>query len=158
MAEPVAAPLTTRILTRDALLAKVKARAAMAGVAVSPGDPGRGLERRHLYVAGITGVVQVKFMQGAAPYTHEDTFTITLVAKGGGPDRTSAEADAEAVAIAGEVLAVLSLEPTLGGVDGLRLLDMGSIAGPGHELLESGAASYVDIEITGTARYQAVAD
>lgn len=155
---------TTSIRTRvrDELITRMNAHAALvtAGglrVPISPGLPGRAIEREHVFVAQITGERKVAFLE-AGRKTIEDDFTITFVFMAAQAGTTVLEATDRVEVMAGALEDILADDPALGDaqgvpLDGLMWAVTARWDGPDHELTDDGAVGFLRADVDVKARY-----
>jgi hypothetical protein len=158
----VTATTSIRTRVRDELIARLNAHPALVGtdgqrVPVSPGLPGKNIEREHVFVVQITGQRQVRFLE-AGRKTIDDEFTITWVFMTAQPGAETLEADDRVEQMGGALEDVLADDPGLSDaqgepMDGLLWAVSARWDGPDHELTDEGAAGFLRADVDCKARY-----
>lgn len=125
-------------------------------VPISPGLPGKAVEREHVFVVRITGEREVAFME-AGRKTVNDEFTISFVFMTAEPGAEVLEATDRVEQMAGALEDILADDPALstGGepLDGLMWAVSARWDGPDHELTDEGAAGFLRADVDVRARY-----
>jgi hypothetical protein len=131
----------------------LSAAPGLAGVQIAYGFPGDSMERECVYVARVTGTVEILLMQGGRKQ-RDDQFTITLIIQAGldgGSEQASEERASEMYAVVENVLAD---DPSLDDVDGLIDAQIRQVDGPHTMQTMEGALAMFAIDIECHARYQ----
>lgn len=150
---------TTSIRTRvrNEILRRIALKPALDGVTITPGLPGKAIEREHVFVPRITGERKVRFME-AGRKTVDDDFTITVVFMTAQPGAGIDESDDRVEQMGGALEDVLADDPGLNDendqpMDGLMWAVSARWDGPDHELTDEGAVSFLRADIDCKARY-----
>lgn len=135
----------------------LKLRLQSAGVAASPvavsnGWPGRLLERDHVWIDRITGVVELPFAM-AGTKTSNDEFTVRVIFQASQPGDSITEVNARANAYLEELKALICEDVSLGNMAGVIHAVYGpNVEGPLGELNPEGALSFAFAEVSVMAR------
>lgn len=152
------ATVSIRTRVRDELIARLELHPALVGidgerVPISPGLPGKAIERQHVFVARISGTRHVAFLQ-AGRKTIEDDFTIAFVFMAAVPGSDIAENDALVEQMSNALLDVLADDPGLGDLEGLMWATEADTEGPDGQLTDEGAVSFWHTDVECKARYE----
>jgi hypothetical protein len=126
--------------------------AALPGVQVSQGWPGRGIEPEFVAVANVSGTMSLPLMQ-AGRKPREDDFVISILigtAKGGRD--TIEEVEARALELLAVVEDALADDPSLGEIDGVLWMAIERVDGPNSEITTEGPAAFLTVEIAVRSR------
>lgn len=156
------ATTSVRTAVRDEIVARLNAHPALVSadgqrVPVTPGLPGRTIEREHVFIAQVAGTRSVAFLE-AGRKTIDDEFTITFVFMTSNPGADALEATDRVEVMATALEDVLADDPGLNDaqgapMDGLMWATTGRWDGPEHELTDEGAVGFIRADVDVRARY-----
>lgn len=139
------------------LVEHLKLRLQAAGpaatpVAVSDGWPGTLLERDHVWIDRVTGVVDLPFAM-AGTKTSDDEFTVRVAFQAGQPGDSISDVKATVNGYFEHLKDVITEDVSLGDMPGVIHAVVGpNIDGPHGELTPEGAVAFVFAEVSVIAR------